>query len=269
MGDQALGVDVLRRALSRGSMQEASERLIADARLALESTAQKPERAQVIERGALLRGLVDAMRRESLARAEPRNDELEEVSKSLWMQVDRPRCVRTVNIMAMVPELAEGEREQRVMRRIADEVRGSATPEELAARVGRADKEGLDVQVMLAPPLTADGRVFVETPADANGPFPPLEYAQAAAALTHVGETSDVVATAAGYHVLMAIGILPPLVVDEAERTRRLRVAVADRRIAAELEQLRRDLPHRTTIWQNPHRSTLTSLVWRTTQSGQ
>lgn len=268
VGDRVLGLDLLQRSASVGGVRAASQRLVSDALVALESAARQPDRAAVVERGVLVRGLVESLRQQTLATSPPRSDELEEQARALWMQLDRPRCVRTVNVMAAVPPFGDGAREERVLRRLADEVRGSGTPEELARRVERADKEGVNVELLLVPPLTADGRIYVETPVDAGRVAPPIEYARAAAGLTHIGETSDLVSTSTGFHVLMATDILPPVILDEAERNRRLRSAVADRRIQADLEGLRQELTTRANVWQSPHRSSLTSLVWRT-QPGQ
>jgi len=263
VGDRPLSVALLQRSLGKRSPREASQVLVRDARVALEARAVSPEKAAVVERGQLVRGLVQRLRTESLQRRALQPAELEAVQAALWTELERPRAVRTVNIVAEIPPLGDGAREERVLRRIAEAVRGSPTPEELNRRVEGVPKEGVEVAVLLVAPVTEDGRVYAETPADATYAAPPLEYARAAAALTHVGETSDVVATATGFHVLMALAIVPPLSVAEPERSRRLEQAALDRRIDVELQRLRQDLSARTQVWQNPHRATLTSLVWR------
>jgi len=268
VGGQALGQGLLLRSAREQGVGQASQALISDALVALDSSARMPERATVVERGALVRGLLDRLRREALERSPVQSHELDLAAKALWAELDRPRCVRTVNIMASVAPLGDGEREESVMRRIAEAVQGAATTDELAARVDRVPKDGVNVAAFFVPPLTEDGRVYTETPADASAQVPPAEYARAAAELTYAGETSDVVSTSAGYHVLMAVDILPAVSVSEPERSARLERAVADRRIEPELDRLRRELSAKATVWQNPHRAALTSLVWRT-QSAQ
>jgi hypothetical protein len=264
VGQRTLGLDLLTGPARATDVASASRSTISDALVALDSRAGRPERAEVIERGLLVRGLLDLLRTEALRRAPPQPDELDLAAKALWTELDRPRSVRTVNIMALVAPLADGEREERVMRLIAEQVRGAATTDELGVRVERVPRDGVDVKLIVVPPVTEDGRVYIQTAADATGPVPPLDYAQAAAQLTYVGETSGLVSTAAGYHVLMATDILPPVHVAEPERSRRLEQAVADRRIAPELERLKAELSARTTVWQSPHAAALTSLVWRT-----
>jgi hypothetical protein len=268
VGGQSLGQDLLLRSARERDVASASQALISDALVALDSSEQMPERAAAVQRGLLVRGLIDHLRQEALERSPVQSQELDLAAKALWAELDRPRCVRTVNIVASVAPLTDGEQEERVMRRIAQAVRGAMTTDELALRVDQAPKEGLNVAAFFVPPLTEDGRVYAQTPTDAAAAVPPVEYARAAARLTYAGETSDVVSTSAGYHVLMAIDILPPASVSEPERTERLRTAVADRRIEPELDRLRRELSVSTNVWRNPHSAALTSLVWRA-QSAQ
>jgi len=262
VGSSLLGRDVLERARAGRAPREAMTLLLADARLALEASALYPDRAAAIERGLLTRALVESMRRQALAQAAPRPDELATLAQSLWMEIDRPRCVRTINIMAQVPPLADGAREERVLGRIAELVSGAGTIDELTRRLQGFDSEGANVVTLMAPPLTADGRVCAETAGDQGLPVPPPEYAAAAARLTHVGDTSPVVSTSVGYHVLMVQDILPPLALSPLERTRRLERAVADRRIDAELQRLRAGSTG-SAVWRNPQQAALTSLVWR------
>jgi|GEM_PF-1276693 len=264
VGGRTLGQGLLLRSTREQGVGSASQALISDALMALDSSARMPERATVVERGILVRGLLDRLRKDALERSPVQSQELDLAAKALWAELDRPRCVRTVNIVAAVAPLANGEQEERVMRRIAQAVQGAATTDELAVRVDQVPKDGVNVTAYFVPPLTEDGRVYMETPADAGAGVPPADYARAAAKLTYAGQTSDVVSTSAGYHVLMAIDILPAVSVSEPERTARLERAVADRRLEPELDRLRRQLQANTTVWQNPHRAALTSLVWRT-----
>jgi hypothetical protein len=264
VGDQALGENLLLRAAERGGLLPASEKLVQDALLARESAAKKPERAAVIERGMLVRGLLDGLRRQTLGRSQPRQEELDAAAQALWMQLDRPRCVRTVSLLAEVPPFGDGQREERVLRRVVQEVQGAGTMEEFVRRATSVEGEGASLQVVQVPPLTADGRVCAETSADAERAAPPVEYARAASELTHIGQTSELIMTSAGFHVLMATDILAPVVTAPDERDRRLREAVADRRIQADLDKLRKELTTHASVWRSPHRSTLTSLVWRT-----
>lgn len=264
VGQRALSLEVLERALGGRDAVQASEDLIADARVALEAGARHPDRSAVIERGALVRGLIDALRAQTLEEEPPTAEELALAAQELWAELDRPRCVRTLNVMLQVPPLGDGERELRVMERVAAAVRDATTPEEFARRAQATDVEGLPILTVMVPPLTEDGRVYVQTPSDAGLPELPVEYAQAAARLSYVSHVSDVVATSVGYHVLMATDILPPQRLAEPERSVRLRRAVADRRIEGELERLRRDLGTAEPVWRSPHQAALTSLVWRT-----
>jgi hypothetical protein len=139
-----------------------------------------------------------------------------------WLSVDRPPAFRTTHAVVLVKADAPAD-VRAASRRLAEQIRaevGAATSvEEFKAKAAAVPAAGLTVKVEDLDAVTADGRV-VRVGAKAGAPvgtYDP-EFAKAAAALSGVGETSAVVTSAFGYHVLQLTEIVPELRLGSEER---------------------------------------------------
>ncbi|HSC85817.1 MAG TPA: hypothetical protein VLC09_01040, partial [Polyangiaceae bacterium] len=172
-----------------------------------------------------------------------------------WLEVDRPRCLRTVDATVGVSPLEPDERAYQLAERIARELAdlpstpdGSAPVAEFAARVRAIDPQGLPTTLVERPATSDDGRHAVLDARDQQAPALDADAARAGfAGLVRVGQVSGVLGGRDGFHVVMVTEIIAPQRLEGPELEARLLTAVlasrARPRLSQLLERLRRERP--------------------------
>lgn len=200
------------------------ERAVRNFVLATGLETSEPTLAAWYRRVALAHVLADELTAAAQAQGAVTDEELESWTSAHWLGVDRPLAFRTVHAV-VVTDAAAGEAEQAASRALAEQIRsaviGAGTVEEFRERVNAVPNSGRTVKVEDLEPVVADGRV-VRLGARVGAAVATYDeaFARAATALEKVGETSPVVASSFGYHVLRLVELVPELRFGVEERRR-------------------------------------------------
>lgn len=154
---------------------------------------------------ARARIIADRITATARSQGRPTDAEVELLSKQHWAEVDRPPTMRVVHALVMhpkdKPELDPKARELAEQMRAA--VADAKTPKEFQERAKAVPHDkSLEVHVEAIPPFTAEG-LFVD-----GGALDP-KFTAGARGLA-VGETSGLVDSSFGYHVIRMVERLPP-----------------------------------------------------------
>ncbi len=197
--------------------------------------AEEPALLRVAERAAYSRALLDVLRAEALQSGGPITaGELDELTRARWVELSRPRSVRTVHAVALPRAPEHRDAARALAERFKDGAAGIVDPNEFADRVRAIHEEHgspttVDVRVEALPPVAEDGRTVPVDVLDEGAPSELVaEYARAANELQAPGEQSPVVETDYGFHVLLALEVVPELRVAPSE----LRALVHDEAVA-------------------------------------
>lgn len=270
VGTEVVTANGVARIASAQGIDVASARDLAirDALLANEArssgVADRPDVQKRID-AVLARRLLRQLLQEADRMGPTTDGELTEVMKRRWLELDRPEGFRTVHAVVRFAEGADAATKGRAeavaqaiaqaLAPVAESARKtpSPPPEQLASGVkdpivaafrGAVDgvsRDGFEVVVEDLPPVTPDGRVLVM-----NGGAVEESFAKAASLLAQRGDTSPLVATTYGVHVLLLLERTPASIVPAEERRKLVRDEVLWSRAAALrsrlLEGLRRDV---------------------------
>jgi PPIC-type PPIASE domain len=190
--------------------------------LAAALRAREAAGAEWLRRAALAHALADELAASAVAQGPPTDAELASWTEAHWLEVDRPRAARCIHAVVLLAANATGsEREaaRALAERIRNAVAGAATLDEFRAKALAEPAAELKVKVEELQAVAADGRV-VRLGSAPGAPVATYDdaFARAASALTGVGETSPIVASAFGYHVLRLVEVTPELRVAADER---------------------------------------------------
>ena len=239
---------VTRFAESQGLAPHDAVRLaVSDALFAEGAKANLPAAAtRSIERAATARSLLEQINRDAAAQGAPKPQELAEIVRERWLELDRPLGARTTHALVMNDKPARDAEAHALADKLAQELHGVTTSDELIRRAKAFPAAGFEIRAEALPFVTADARVFAQTPKGLRGSsqtFDP-DYARAASALAEPGQLSPVTKSAFGYHVILLEERMPALTVAEPELSQRLAPEILVRRAARArtelLERLRK-----------------------------
>ena len=210
--------------------------LAKSARLAIEFRRREPEVANYLERVAFARSLSERLQSTASEWAAVSDEELAEYTQRHWWQLDRPISVRTVHVVVRLPSEGASEKIISDARDFAHVLRARITDasDTAAFKLQLGDWASDErVKVEELPPVTADGRVI-----DLNNPPPPgaspgrfdTSYAAAAVALSSAGAISGIVRSSFGFHVILALEIVPGRRVPAEQRRRLLEPEIVNAR---------------------------------------
>jgi parvulin-like peptidyl-prolyl isomerase len=207
--------------------REAVESLVFDAVLAQGATERGlDQQSEVREarRSTRARLVADRIARDAAAMGPPTDAEVSMVADRHWRDVDLPEQARVVHVVVMTDTDPQ---KQKRARAVAENLRaavvGARDANDFVARAQQVDAQGLRVRPEALPLFVADGRV-VENNTELDKTF------SAAAFALSPGETSGIVQTSFGLHVIRMLERLPGKHVPQAElRTQFTREVFAQR----------------------------------------
>ena len=173
------------------------------ARAAFEGSSLLP----VVERAAWARGLLESLKTDAVARGPATDAEVGALTALRWQELDRPETVRTTHAVARVEKPELDAKAKAIALQIREAVRGVSDPKEFIRLAEAVPHEGIDVRIESLPAVTSDGRTYSPDNPSESGQFD-KDFARAVSALA-VGQISELVKSAFGYHVILCEERLP------------------------------------------------------------
>jgi parvulin-like peptidyl-prolyl isomerase len=191
----------------------AADALVYDAVLAQGAAEKKLDRtpyAREARRSALARSVTDHIASDAAARGAPTDAEVAKLSKRHWADVDLPEQARVVHAVVMTKDDEQKTRMRAVAEDLRRAVEGAKDADDFIARAKAVDARGLEIRPEKLPAFVADGRVVEGGELD--------KTFTAAAFTLKPGETSPLVETKFGIHVIRMLERLPGKEVPLEER---------------------------------------------------
>jgi hypothetical protein len=242
VGDEALHRTLLDRAVAENEssqiVAEKAQWILRNELFRKEAERLDPHRTSVVRRAVLARRLIEQTEGQVSESARPGQLELEQEYRRRWLDYDRPRAVRTVQVLFAVPPLAPDQAILEKAQRVREAVRGAHNLEEFAARARPLIGEDKEVFSYDMPPLATDGRIVPSLPQDFQVEGISEILARAAGSLENPGEISDVVGSEYGFHIFFATEVIPEQRVPFDAVTAELERAVLGERVRQELDKI-------------------------------
>ncbi|MFO0675148.1 MAG: peptidyl-prolyl cis-trans isomerase [Polyangiaceae bacterium] len=226
----------------------ALDALVDDALFAKWALSEKADRRPDVAwtlRSATARFVIDAVRRDAVARGPATDDEIRELSKDAWRDVDVPESFVVVHAIALRGKEKDAAHVEKI-RLVAESLRravGSARSAEEFRRLASAvPHDGVKVRVEDLPAMLADGRVL------SNEGTMDATFASAAAALRAPGAISDIVETKFGWHVIFLVEKVPAKVMPLEERRSFFHDSVVNYRAKRAIDGLVENARKRTVV---------------------
>jgi len=195
-------------------------------------------------RAARARLVSDRWREEARAAGDPTDAEIADVSRDHWQDVDCPETRTVIHAIVLKPKNAPAPANGPEVAAAIRAAVGDAGNEADFERIANAVQGGTQKKVERLPPFAADGRIAQP---GAQGGFD-RTFAAAAFAIGHAGETSNVIETSFGWHVIRLVRIAPPHSIPWEERRLLFREEVFARRAQAKHDALLAKLQSQTSI---------------------
>lgn len=232
------------------SPARALEIIVAEARLARAADERglgdRPE-AKVERRAALAAAVLRGIKRESES-SPPTAEELAEIRRAHWTELDRPEALQVVHVVAQAaPDHPRRADAKAIGEKLLAAVRGATSPDDFRTRASAVPGFGVEITVEAIGPFVKDGRIVSDSDATLD-----LAFVQASFALEKPQDTSPLVASSFGFHVIMLVERLPPitipdeqllpLVTAEVQATRARRAMAAQKQQASEKVEMARNI---------------------------
>ncbi len=221
----------------RVTPREALGRLIGDAVAAGEAevrgVSSRPGVSRSL-RAVLARVTLSRIKEAGRAKGPPSDQEIAALTEELWLEVDRPAMVSTVHAVVLFPKSKDPElvaRARELARTLRQAVGSASTPQEFEALARSVDAGKLELTVERLPDLAADGR------SAAGGTFDHA-FVRGAFALEKPGDTSPVVESSFGFHVIRLVARRPEHRLPLEERRTQFADEAHARRSRGELDAL-------------------------------
>ncbi|HSQ67416.1 MAG TPA: peptidylprolyl isomerase [Polyangiaceae bacterium] len=185
--------------------REALDALVSDALAAQGARARGLDAtpaARQARRAVLARLVADRLYADSFAKGPPTDAEVQKATDRHWREVDTPELAQAVHVVVMKDrEPGKQARAREVAEALRRAVDGATSAQDFIARAKEVDPEGLVVRPESLPDFAADGRAMDGTSLDET-------FVKAAFALAP-GETSGIVSTKFGLHVIRMLARVP------------------------------------------------------------
>lgn len=207
VGSEAVSIDTVVRVTERQAVspQTALALAVSDALLAQGARVTLAAgTTQHLERGAAARSLLEQLQSDAVKLGPPRAQELRDIVRERWTELDRPEAVRTTHAVVLNAKQERDVAARALAVRLALTLNSATTAEALIQATQAFPAEGFEVRAEALPFVTADGRVlrrresgFVAEPSSFD-----QDFARAANQLERVGQLSPVTKSSFGYHII-------------------------------------------------------------------
>lgn len=237
VGERPLSVALLRG--TKGTeRRERALGIVRDELMRQEAEALDSSRAGAVRRGELGRRLIEQTELEVSQKGPISEEELRAEYDARWLDFNRPRAVRTVQVFFPVEPPVEDEVQRLHAERLAKAVLGTHNLDEFGKKAKPIIDEVESSVVYEMPPLTRDGRIVPILPKDRNVGGISKYLADAVGALSEPGDISSVVGTEQGYHVFFVTEVVPEKIVPMDQVKKELERAVVAKRVQNALDAI-------------------------------
>lgn len=212
--------------------------IVRDELMRQEAESLDSSRVRAARRGELGRRLIEQTEAEISQKGPVSEEELTAAYEARWLDYNRPRAVRTVQVFFPVEPPFEDEVQRQHAERLSKAVLGTHNLDEFGKKAKPILDEVKSAQVYEMPPLTPDGRIVPILPKDWNVGEISKYLADAVSALSVPGDISSVVGTEQGYHVFFVTEVVPEKVVPLSQVRPELERAVLATRVQNALDAI-------------------------------